>query len=67
MLAIFPIQDWLAIDAGLRREDFMSERVNYPADPQNKWKFRLHLNLEDLVSQQQFNNRISSLIIESNR
>ena len=67
MLAIFPIQDWLAIDAGLRREDFMSERVNYPADPQNKWKFRLHLNLEDLVSQQQFNNRISSLIKESNR
>lgn len=67
MLAIFPIQDWLAIDGELRRKDFMSERVNYPADPQNRWKYRLHLNLEDLSNQDDFNYRIATLIKDSQR
>ena len=67
MLAIFPIQDWLAIDADLRRSDFMSERVNYPADPQNKWKFRLHLNLEDLAREAAFTARVAEMIKASNR
>ena len=67
MLAIFPIQDWLSIDAGLRREDFMSERINYPADPQNRWKYRLHINLEDLARETVFANRVAELIKSSNR
>ena len=67
MLAIFPIQDWLAIDGDLRRADFMSERVNYPADPQNHWKYRLHLNLEDITAQKDFTERVAQLIKSSNR
>ena len=67
MLAIFPIQDWLAIDGDLRRKDFMAERVNYPADPQNHWKYRLHLNLEDLAGETGFTSRVASLIKDSNR
>ena len=67
MLAIFPIQDWLAIDGDLRRADFMSERVNYPADPQNHWKYRLHLNLEDISAQKDFTERVAQLIKSSNR
>ena len=67
MLAIFPIQDWLSIDKGLRRKDFMSERVNFPADPKHKWKYRLHLNLEDLVKQKDFTERVADLVKDSNR
>ena len=67
MLAIFPIQDWLSIDAGLRREDFMSERINFPADPHNRWKYRLHLNLEDLARETVFAAKVSDLIKSSNR
>ena len=62
MLAIFPIQDWLSIDPDMRRKDFMSERINYPADPQNHWKYRLHLNLEDLASATAFTAKVAEMI-----
>ena len=67
MLAIFPIQDWLSIDAGLRREDFMSERINLPADSQNHWKYRLHLNIEDLAREKSFSDKVLGMIKESRR
>ena len=50
MLAIFPLQDWLALDTGLRRADFMNERINQPADPDNHWCFRFHINMDVLMS-----------------
>ena len=49
MLAIFPLQDWIALDKGLRRPDRDVERINYPADPHNHWKFRIHFPLEKLT------------------
>lgn len=48
MLAIFPLQDWLALDEAHRRKDFNSERINEPANPQHHWRFRIHCNVEDL-------------------
>ena len=50
MLAIFPLQDWLALDKDLRRPERGTERINYPADSHNHWKFRIHLPLEELLS-----------------
>ena len=44
MLAIFPIQDWLALSADLRKPD-RDERINEPADPHHHWRWRLHLDL----------------------
>ena len=67
MLAICRIQDWLSIDASLRREDFMSERINYPANPHNQWKYRLHLNLEDLAKETEFSSKVAAMIKASNR
>ncbi|MBQ4188881.1 MAG: 4-alpha-glucanotransferase, partial [Bacteroidales bacterium] len=67
MLAIFPIQDWLSIDPDLRRKDFMSERINYPADAQNQWKYRLHINLEDLAKQEKFTAKVADLIKKAGR
>ena len=51
MLAILPLQDWLALDSGLRRKDYMNERVNQPADPDNHWRFRFHIDLNVLLSE----------------
>ena len=51
MLAIMPLQDWLALDSGLRRKDYMNERVNQPADPDNHWRFRFHIDLNVLLSE----------------
>ena len=69
MLAIFPIQDWLAIDGNLRRADYMNERINQPADPDNKWRWRLHLDLNGLSTDKagSFTASVESLIRDSGR
>ena len=67
MLAIFPLQDWLALDASLRRSDFMNERVNQPADPNHHWRWRMHINVEQLPAATGLNTEISGMLMDSNR
>ena len=69
MLAIFPIQDWLAIDEQLRRSDFENERINEPANPNHHWRYRLHLNVEELLTDKASDLRaqIEGLLKDSNR
>lgn len=67
MLAIFPLQDYLALDEGLRRKDFTSERINEPADPHHHWRYRMHIGLQDLLKADELNYEISSMIAASSR
>ncbi|MDR0995716.1 MAG: 4-alpha-glucanotransferase, partial [Tannerella sp.] len=66
MLAIFPLQDWLAMDGVLRRADFRAERINVPSE-QHYWRYRMHLCLEDLLTADDFNTSLRQLIRESGR
>ena len=61
MLAILPLQDWLGIDDALRAPDPFAERINVPANPHNYWHYRMHLTLEQLLSEKSFNDRIRTL------
>ena len=69
MLAIFPLQDWVALDENLRRKDFMEERVNQPADPNHHWRFRFHLPISELTSKKasELNVQIEGLLKDSGR
>ena len=67
MLCLLSIQDWLAIDERLRLPDPNAERINIPANPRHYWRYRVHLNLEELMAAKDFNNEISTLIIQSGR
>ncbi len=67
MLVILPMQDWLAMDDKLRFADPNAERINVPSNPRNFWCYRMHLNLEDLLKQEEFNEQLKSMIIESGR
>ena len=67
MLCILPLQDWLSIDGVLRRQDPREELINIPANPRHYWRYRMHLTLEDLNSQKEFNNRLREEIIKSGR
>lgn len=62
MLAILPLQDWLAIDEGLRRDDPDKERINVPANPNHYWRYRMHLSLEALCDAEGFNQNVKSLV-----
>ena len=67
MLCILSIQDWLAIDEKLRLPDANAERINIPANPRHYWRYRMHLNIEDLMAQTAFNENIRELIMHSGR
>jgi 4-alpha-glucanotransferase len=67
MWSIFQIQDLLSIDADLRRADFLAERINVPANPKHYWRYRMHLNIEDLCNATAFNEAVASMINESGR
>ena len=62
MLAILPLQDWLAIDEKLRFADANAERINIPADPNHYWRWRMHLPLEQLLTEEKFNTHVKELV-----
>ena len=69
MLAIFPIQDWLALSGELRNPD-RNERINEPADPHHHWRWRLHLDLSVLSypsATAAFHSTLRELLAESGR
>jgi 4-alpha-glucanotransferase len=51
----------------LRREDPNEERINVPANPNNEWKYRMHLYLEDLIKEEEFNAELRSYVEQSGR
>ena len=61
MWVILPLQDWLAVDGRLRRQDPNAERINVPASPKHFWNYRMHLTLESLLKEDAFNDKIKAL------
>lgn len=67
MLCILSIQDWLATDEALRLPDADAERINIPANPKHYWRYRMHLNIEDLAADKRFVQNITEMILQSGR
>ena len=67
MLCMLAIQDWLAMDAGLREKDPHRERINYPFDMYNQWKYRMPVAIEQLTDAGVFNNKVKTMATHSKR
>lgn len=67
ILCLLSLQDWLSIDENLRHKDPSTERINIPSNPRHYWRYRMHLNIEQLMQADQFNDKISTLIQNSGR
>lgn len=67
MWTIFPIQDLLAMDEELRRQDFEAERINIPAVAQHYWRYRIHLTMEKLLKAGRFNTELLRMLTHSGR
>ena len=63
MFVILPLQDWLAMDEQLRAKNPNDERINVPSNPFHYWKYRMHLNLEELCAAKEFNHKIKELAL----
>ncbi|MCK9453217.1 MAG: 4-alpha-glucanotransferase [Bacteroidales bacterium] len=67
MWALFPIQDLIAMDGSLRWDQTDKERINVPSDPENKWRYRMTLSLDELLAANDFNQLIKDLVHLSGR
>ena len=61
------MQDVLGMSEKLRRENPNDERINVPAIPKYYWKYRMHLTLEELLKQKEFNEELKGYVVHSGR
>ena len=67
MLCILQLQDWLAMDSELRRKNPQDERINVPSDAYNRWQYRMHVTIEELIAATKYNNKVKTMIQRSRR
>ncbi|HMG83883.1 MAG TPA: 4-alpha-glucanotransferase [Ferruginibacter sp.] len=67
MWSIFQLQDILSISETLRQNDVNIERINIPEDPNHYWRYRMHLDLEELIKHKEFSAELKAYIRSSGR
>ncbi|MBQ9582780.1 MAG: 4-alpha-glucanotransferase [Bacteroidales bacterium] len=68
MLAILPLQDYLAVDGKVRYGgDPADERINIPANPRHYWRWRMHLTVEQLLENKSLSEHIRAMISDAAR
>lgn len=67
MICLLSLQDWLAMDGELRSKNPREERINVPSDAYNRWKYRMHLTIDDLLAATKYNNKVRTMIQRSKR
>lgn len=67
MLCLLALQDYLAINKELRSSHPEKEQINIPANPNQYWRYRIHLTIEQLISATGFNEQLRALIERSGR
>lgn len=67
MWSIFQMQDILGMSETLRRDNPHEERINNPAFDKHYWQYRMHINLEELIKQKEFNEELKGYVVHSGR
>jgi 4-alpha-glucanotransferase len=67
MWSIFQLADLLGMDEDLRRQNPHEERINIPSEAHHYWHYRMHIDLEKLIKEKDFNEELKRYIIESGR
>ncbi len=61
MWVVLPLQDWMSISPQLSNTNPMDERINIPSNPNHYWRWRMHITLEDLIDEAEFNEAVKRL------
>jgi 4-alpha-glucanotransferase len=67
MWVIFQLQDLMGMSETNRRENPRDEQINVPANPRHYWKYRMHLTLEQLLKEKDFNEALKGYVEASGR
>ena len=55
------------MDSELRSKNVREERINVPSDSYNRWKYRMHITIEELLQANKYNNKVKTMITRSKR
>jgi 4-alpha-glucanotransferase len=64
---VLPVQDILALSDKLKLADPMQERINIPGVTRHYWRYRMHLDLEELTENDDFNQPFREMLKEYGR
>ena len=67
MLCVMSLQDWLAISENLRNPDPNAERINIPANPHHYWRYRMHVTIDEMMSNHRFCDDVAEMIRQTGR
>jgi 4-alpha-glucanotransferase len=67
MWTVLMLQDILGMSETLRRENPHEERINNPAVAKHYWQYRMHIPLEAMIRQKEFNKELSEYVQNSGR
>ena len=67
MLCLLALQDWLAISDELKAANVADEQINVPSNPNQYWRYRMHLTLEELICHTDYNEQVRHMIVRSGR
>ena len=67
MWSIIPMQDYLSMNGNLRRQIPEEERINVPSNPHHYWRYRLHISIDQLLSEDDFNGFLRELVDKGGR
>lgn len=65
--SIIQIQDILGMNEELRQADYKSERINNPANNKHYWRYRMHISLEELLTNKNFSEELCDYMRQSGR
>ena len=67
MWAVFQLQDLLAMNEELRTASPKDERINIPENPKQYWKYRMNITIEELMKNDNFNDKLNYFIQSNGR
>lgn len=67
VLAVFPVQDLLALAEEYSQRPAEEETINDPTNPKHYWRFRMHVRLEDMLANTVWLSDIRHLVNEASR
>jgi 4-alpha-glucanotransferase len=65
--SIFQLQDLFGMSDQIRRENPGDERINVPSNSKNLWRYRMHMFIEELIEEKEFNEELKGYIHASGR
>ncbi|MDG4951469.1 4-alpha-glucanotransferase [Weeksellaceae bacterium KMM 9724] len=58
LLSVIPLQEFLGMHSELRNPNEEIERINVPAVFPHYWRYRMHVNISDLINHKEFTNML---------